>query len=577
VLILHFNFKDFNMKNIKNIIASIILVGLASCNADEWLTEEPLGFYTTDNSYTTAVQFRKALNFQYDLLREMYWVNGDHTVVMHLADLAFGGTDFPDQKFNNFQIFITPTTYLSGSYWNRAYVGIANANTVIQRIGLADQISDENKSVIKGEALFFRAYWYNFLANLFGGVPLVLEEQTAPRRDYQRATRQQVYDQARLDLEEAVAILPGIGDVKDGMVSLQAAQHLLTEVYLSLENYTAAIATATAVIDHSQMDLMTTRFGTSASRPGDPYWDLFQNGNQNRSGGNKESILVLQYDHQNSGSLYGMDHPRYLLPFYPNCRVTDPSGGLVNAFTNLTEDKGGRGIGVIHPGPHFLYDIWGADGTNDYRNSPYMIVRDFKIDNPAADGYGEWIVADGWLRDADTLRMFYPFVRKFSRTYNLPDDVYARNQDGSIKKNALGENVINYSFGSISANTSMKDEYLYRLAGTYLLRAEAYVRSGQPALALDDINALRARANATPAQLSDMDLDYILDEQMRELYFEDFRVVTLCRLGKLVERTRAHNPTGYNIADYQDLWPIPFGEIEKNTLVKMEQNPGYPQ
>jgi hypothetical protein len=577
VSILHFNFKGFIMKSIKNIIAATILVGLVSCNADEWLTEEPLAFYTTDNSYTTAVQFRKALNFQYDLLREMYWVNGDHTVVMHLGDLAFGGTDFPDQKFNNFKIFVTPTTYLSGSYWNRAYVGIANANTVIQRIGLADQISDENKSAIKGEALFFRAYWYNFLANLFGGVPLVLEEQTVPRRDYERATRQQVYDQARHDLEEAVAILPGIGDVKDGMVSLQAAQHLLTEVYLSLENYTAAIAAATAVIDHSQMDLMTTRFGTSAAMPGDPYWDLFQNGNQNRSGGNKESILVLQYDHQNSGSLYGMDHPRYLLPFYPNCRVTDPAGGLVNAFTNLTEDKGGRGIGVIHPGPYFLYDIWGADGTNDYRNSPYMIVRDFKIDNPAADGYGEWIVADGWLRASDTLRMFYPFVRKFSRTYGLPDDAYAKNQDGSIRKNALGENVINYFFGSISANTSMKDEYLYRLAGTYLLRAEAYVRSGQSGLALDDINALRARANATPAQLSEIDLDYILDEQMRELYFEDFRVVTLCRLGKLVERTQAHNPTGYNIADYQDLWPIPFGEIEKNTMVKMEQNPGYPQ
>jgi hypothetical protein len=565
------------MKTIKNILTTIILVALGSCNSDEWLTEEPLSFYTTDNSYTTPVQFRKALSFQYDYLRELLWVNGDHNVGMYFGDIGFGGTDFPDQKFNNWQTWITPTTYVPGTFWNRAYVGIANANTIINRVELAEQLSAENKNIYKGEALFFRAYWYNFLANLFGGVPLVLEEQTAPRRDYTKATRQQVYDQARIDLEEAVAILPGIEAVKDGMVSLQAAQHLLTEVYLSLENYTAAINTATAVISHPQMGLMTTRFGTSASMPGDPYWDLFQNGNQNRSKGNKESILVLQYDHLNAGSLYSKDHARFFLPFYPNVRVLNAANELVPAFLELTENKGGRGIGVVHPSPYFLYKIWGADGTNDYRNSPNMIVRDFKIDNPAAVGYGKWLVNDNYLRPIDTLRHFYPFVMKFSRTYNLPPDVYAKNADGSVKKNALGENVINYSFGTISANTSMKDEYLYRLAGTYLLRAEAYVRSGQPGLALGDINALRTRANATPAQLPDMHLDYILDEQMRELYFEDFRIATLSRLGKLVERTKAYNPTGYNMAAHQNLFPIPFTEIERNTFVRMEQNPGYPQ
>lgn len=555
----------------------MVLVALGSCNSDEWLEEKPLSFYTTDNSYTTPVQFRKALSFQYDYLREMLWINGDQSVGMYFGDLGFGGTDFPNQKFNNWQTWITPTTFVPGSFWNRAYVGIANANAVIQRVDLATGLSVENKNTFKGEALFFRAYWYNFLANLFGGVPLVLQEQTAPQRNYTRATRQQVYDQARIDLEEAVTILSGIETAKDGMVNAQAAQHLLTEVYLSLENYTAAITTASAVINHPQMALMTARFGSSAAMPGDPYWDLFQNGNQNRKSGNKESLLVLQYDHLNAGSTYSKDHARFFLPFYPNVRVFNASGALVPAFLELTENKGGRGIGVVHPAPRFLYKIWGADGTNDYRNSPYMIVRDFKIDNPAAAGYGKWLVKDGYLRSDDTLRSFYPFVMKFSRTYGLPNDVYAKNADGSIKKNSLGENVINYSFGSISANTSMKDEYLFRLAGTYLLRAEAYIRSGQPALALADINALRTRANATPAQLPEITMDYLLDEQMRELYFEDFRIVTLSRLGKLVDRTQAYNPNGYNMASYQNLFPIPYTEIERNTFGVIEQNPGYPQ
>ncbi|SDL15566.1 Starch-binding associating with outer membrane [Catalinimonas alkaloidigena] len=563
------------MKPLKHILITLLLIGVCACDADEWLEEQPLDFYTTQNSYNTVAQFRQALNFEYDLLREMYWRNGDQTVLMYFADLGFGGTDFPDAKFNNFQTFLTPTTFVSGSYWNRAYVGIANTNTILNRLDLADEIGEDSKQAIRGEARFFRAYWYTLLAHLFGGVPIVLEEEESPRRDYEQATREAVYAQARIDLEEAIRLLPNIEDVKDGMISKQAAQHQLAEVLLSLNDHAGAAAAATAVIDHPGMALMTTRFGTYANMPRDPYWDLFQHNNQNRSSGNTESILVLQYDYQNSGSTYSFDHPRFILPFYPNCRVADSNGELVNAFLSLTEDKGGRGIGVVHPSYHFREEIWGEDGTNDYRNAPYMIVRDFRIDNPAAAGFGEWIVEDGWLREADTLRMFYPFVMKFARNFDLPDEVYAKNADGSIQETALGEKVINYSFGSISANTSIKDEYLFRLAGTYLLRAEAYVRSGQNALALNDINALRTRANATPATLEEMNLDYILDEQLRELYFEDFRVVTLCRMGKLVERTKKYNPTGYNIGEHQNLWPIPYSEIERNVLGTIEQNPGY--
>lgn len=564
------------MKKISILIISILLVGLWSCNENEWLKEEPKSFYTAENSYTTTIQFRKALNFLYDYLREMYWKNGDQTVMMYFGDLGYGGTDYPDLKFNNLKAFLTPTTYVSGSYWNRAYRSIANANTIINRLKSADGISDDDKKAIEGEALFFRAYWYNFLGNIFGGVPIELEEAIAPRRDYVSATRQEVYAQARVDLERAVTLLPEIDDVKDGVISKQAAQHLLTEVCLSLEDYTAAIAAATAVIDHPSMDLMRSRFGSRANETGDPYWDLFQVGNQNRASGNKESILILQYDYQNSGSTYSLDHPRYLLPFYINANVKTAAGKDVPAFTTFTAEKGGRGIGVIHPTDHFLKDIWGSDGTSDYRNSSYMIVRDFKIDNPAAAGFGQWMVADGWLQDQFKLRNFYPFVMKFSRTDNsIPEDVYAKNADGSIKTTALGERGLAYSFGSLSANSSLKDEYLYRLAGTYLLRAEAYVKSNKPDLALSDINEVRGRAHATPAKLADINLDYILDEQMRELYFEDFRLVTLCRMGKLVERARAYNPTGYNVGDYQNLFPIPYSEIERNIFGNIKQNPGY--
>jgi hypothetical protein len=116
-----------------------------------------------------------------------------------------------------------------------------------------------------------------------------------------------------------------------------------------------------------------------------------------------------------------------------------------------------------------------------------------------------------------------------------------------------------------------------RLAETYLIRAEAHLGSGNTTLAAADINELRRRAGAPDVVPGDVDIDYILDERLRELHFEEFRLLTLTRLGKLVERARAHNPVfvGHSIQDYHNLWPIPFSEIEANTEAVLEQNPGY--
>ena len=94
---------------------------------------------------------------------------------------------------------------------------------------------------------------------LFGGVPLILEEITTPRRDYVRASREEVYKQIKQDLEEAVSLLPNIESVKDGKLSKQVAQHLLAEVNICLGLYDEAIQAASAVIDHPEMALMTNR------------------------------------------------------------------------------------------------------------------------------------------------------------------------------------------------------------------------------------------------------------------------------------------------------------------------------
>ena len=69
---------------------------------------------------------------------------------------------------------------------------------------------------------------------------------------------------------------------------------------------------------------------------------------------------------------------------------------------------------------------------------------------------------------------------------------------------------------------------VYRLAETYLIAAEAIMRStGDP---LPYINAVRNRAKATP--LTSVNEQVILDERARELAFEGQRWFTLKRMGQ---------------------------------------------
>ena len=129
-----------------------------------------------------------------------------------------------------------------------------------------------------------------------------------------------------------------------------------------------------------------------------------------------------------------------------------------------------------------------------------------------------------------------------------------------------------------ASGRTIKDLYVYRLAETYLLRAEAYLRNEQPQLAADDINVLRTRANADPVASSDVTLDYILDERARELMYETPRRRTLIRMGVLVERVRNYGlleSARNTIQDYHNLWPIPQEAIDANFVAELQQNPGY--
>lgn len=127
------------------------------------------------------------------------------------------------------------------------------------------------------------------------------------------------------------------------------------------------------------------------------------------------------------------------------------------------------------------------------------------------------------------------------------------------------------------SNGFVMEFYAIRMAETYLLRAEAYMKSDDKVNAANDINVVRARAKARPATAADIDIDYILDERMRELVGEEFRTLTLCRMGLLYDRTKrfGYESSARTVLEKNNLAPIHFSVIDANSLAKFPNNPGY--
>jgi starch-binding outer membrane protein, SusD/RagB family len=121
---------------------------------------------------------------------------------------------------------------------------------------------------------------------------------------------------------------------------------------------------------------------------------------------------------------------------------------------------------------------------------------------------------------------------------------------------------------------------MFRLGDIYLMYAEAHLRGGggDQATALNYVNDLRSRAGIATWLSSNLNLDNILKERARELYWEGHRRTDLIRFGKFtggeyVWAWKGNTPEGGASDIKYNLFPIPFSELTANPNLK--QNDGY--
>jgi len=582
----------------------LVLLVSQSCQKD-WLKPKPLSFFSPENTLIDEPGFNAALAAIARNVRQEWYEDGAPIITENIfSEMCVEGTTDKFGPAVNMDILITPDAQLNsgdfnriGYYWERNYLIIRLANTITSRIADVKGIPDATKNIIMGRAYFFRAYAYYRLVHQFGDVPTTFKELTNAKLDFNTVKREVILQRLKADLDFAMANVPWVSN--KGEVNRGAVGHLLTKVNLALGLFDDAIASSSAVINNGTFKLMTNRFGVDAGIASkNVIWDLHRRNNKFSAANTEVLFSVIDRYGDPSATAGGVNTMRQALPFSSSGIILTPDGlvGMTNAQVEFDHMKDyGRGIGRSRATPYATRYIWDdpKDLRHDTASRNWMEMEMLTYNNTAtlkgkSPFYGARLQlrkADGTLlvSGGDTIRTWFgwPHYKLY-----VEDEIRYPWQGGN------------------------SDWYAFRLAETYLLRAEAYWWKGDAANAAADVNAVRTRAKCSPYTAARVDIGTILDERGRELYYEEPRKTELTRISYIFAKTgksfggKTYNTNNFSTANffydrimekndfygkgiknvrgdqykmspYHVLWPIPRPAILANSLGQINQNIGY--
>ena len=584
------------------IIGTIVLLANTSCK-ESWLDPQPLSFFTPENTLVSESGFNSALASCASNIRDEYYGDGSPIITECIfSEVAVEGTTDKFGPAVNLNVLITPDANLNspdfnriGWFWERGWLGIRLANTIIDRLPAAVGMKDATKDVILGKAYFYRAYHYYRLVHQFGDIPTSFKELAEPKLDFQTVKREVILQKIKADLDFAVKVVPFVGNKGD--VNRGAIGHLLTKVNLALGLYDEAIASADLVINSGTFKLMTARFGADAGNPArNVIWDLHRPVNKFLP--NNTEVLFSSTDRfgLTSATTTGTTSMRQAVPFYTSPNILTPDGRQ-GMNPNVVEiDLGtryGRGIGRCRGTTYSTLTIWddSKDLRHDVKSGNWMDMEQLVYNNPSIKTTSPFYGKPLQLRDA-TGKLLISGGDTIRNWFSWPH--YKLYIEDAIRIPFQGGN---------------SDWYIFRLAETYLLRAEAQFFKGNIAAATADVNVVRSRAGCSP-YAGNVDIGTILDERARELYYEEHRKTELTRIAyQMAKSGKSYNGKtystnnfsaanffydrimdknvfyknniknvrgdAYTISPYHVLWPIPRNAILANSLNQLNQNIGY--
>jgi hypothetical protein len=424
---------------------------------------------------------------------------------------AGGGGATDGAGIQGFSNYTLNPNIIPESFWNDHYQGIFRANILLQKLpGTTMDAAEKERFTAEAKAL--RAIYYFNLVRMFRNVPLLLEPISASGiYDVTQAAPAEVYTQIEKDLNEAIPNLPASLTMATsaGRLTKGAAQAMLGKVYLYDNKKTEAAAMLAQV--NGQTPGQPNQYG---NRLLPNFADLWKFTNKF----NSESLLEAVHTNQSNADwgFWGssadegntaaqMVGPRSYLKVGPNAPDIYPSG--------------------------WSFNVWTQNFYDAIKNDPRFAATVLDVKALAAANEVKYI--EGYQNTGYFLRKMIP-MRSDIRTGG----------------------------GSVELNFQQND-YIIRLADTYLLEAEALGAAGGRAQAL--LDAVRARVGLPSVPVS---LNAIKEERRLELAGEGHRFFDLVRWGDAPAKL---GNRGFK-AGKNEIFPIPAQELQGTKLV---QNPNY--
>lgn len=508
------------------------LVGMTSCTGD--LDQFPHEETTSNDVYTTLDNYRAVLGKIYTSMT----VNGQGKGGDN-SDLSSNmGQDYMRAYFNLQECGtdemastwlsgdkVSGLTYLSwdandpwvADMYYRIYYNITLTNEFL-RYCTDDKIeslgADEMKH-FKAEARFMRALFYWHAMDFFRNIPFVTENDPIGSYTPPCYKPAQTFAFIESELREIVGDLWPAASCPYGRASQGAAYTLLAKLYLNAEVYIGEPKYNECIAACQEVEKQG--YALHADRA-----QLFNADNHLRT---DEIILALPVDAEHTVSW--------------------------GATTYLVCGQVSNTSSLQIPADYGVASGWGM-----FRVRGELPAK-FADDDPRAQFF-----TDGqtqYLEAIDDQSQGY-FCEKWT---NLTD---------------AGEAASNTADGGVNT-----DYPLFRLADVYLMEAEAVLRGGTGMTsdaALAKVNALRERAwGNTDGNIgvSDLTLDFIIDERARELFLEGYRRTDLIRFGLFTTNAylwqwKGGVKSGAAVDTKYNYYPIPTTELTANPNLS---NPNY--
>lgn len=629
------------------IFAMLSTIFFYSCS-ESFLKQDPLSFYepTTTLSSEPGLQ---AVLAQADRHLRSYWTfynSSSNNISVPIgteylfSELTVAGKTDDNAMFSDIATVLTPTGGAENGdrnrisyFWDETYTGIKYANTITSFIDNVKGLDENTKNAYLGRAYFHRSFRYLNLVFQFGDIPFVTKILEVPKQNYRSTKKEAILQKITEDMEFAVQWVP---DQKDmayiGMVNKGACRQLLIKCYLATGQFQKAKDQADILINESGYSLMQNNFG-SFNDGGEPQtwpitrnviWDLHRSENK-LIAANKEVIMGMPNRGSTTGSFIQFLTMRIFGPSWSSgSDLKDPAGN--QAVPNYARNNSnyrvqydylraiGRGIATFRStwfATHTLWNVNGVEDNVDLRHNSEVgnwgRMDSIKYNNPSSPWFGQKIMkyhpTTGSLLCTDSIRVWFDWPH-----YKIYlEDVMAEANRSSTQFNG-------------ATNGGNADWYLYRLAETYLLRAEAKFYLGDALGAATDVNEVRKRAKCQQLYTT-VTIGDIMNERARELYLEEWRNVELTRVSyclalsgkpdewgntydvntfdkqsgtdanggsywyqRIMHYSGIYNKGSVNVANrtfnytmgkHNLYWPIPNSAITANNRGKLSQNFGY--